>query len=269
MVGVIIFMGVDFIFYKLFQTPIEKGYQYAGRKAAPLTSKIFAIPIFYKELLEKYFRYYQQLSPENKRKFEQKLCGFLYSKQFIPRYMPEGIPIEMRVFISATAVQLTFGLPHIYLQHFSKILVYPDDYYSSITRRYHKGEVNPAYGIIVLSWENFKDGFLFTDDAINLGLHEMAHALRLENIIRNEEYQFFDETLLQRFDQIADNICNDPEGSKGFIRPYACTDVHEFFSVCVENFFERSVMFKEHFPDLYLILSRLLAQDPIELTSNP
>lgn len=247
-----------------FQREVRQGYRYAEKKAAPVKTWMLPVPQLYKDILSRYFRYYQQLSAADKGKFERKVCNFLYSKRFIPRNMEE-VTIEAKVLIAASAVQLTFGLPNIYLQHFDKILVYPDAYYSSITRKFHKGEVNPRFGIIVLSWKNFVEGYAQSEGATNLGLHEMAHALRLENIIRNSEYQFFDRHLIDRFDEYARAVCKNLESFSRFFRPYACTNEHEFFSVAIENFFERSLHFQKHIPELYQILTRLLGQDPIKL----
>ena len=174
--------------YISYRKDLKEGIEYAGKKAAPLKTKILPVPQRFKDILLKYFPYYQRLSPENRSLFEKKLVRFLYRKRFIPRNVDE-VTIEAKVLISASAVQLTFGLPDIYLRHFHTILVYPNDYYSSITKRYHKGEVNPLFGIIVLSWQSFVDGYIYPNDSFNVGLHEMAHALRLENIVRNEEYQ--------------------------------------------------------------------------------
>jgi len=247
-----------------FQQEVRVGYRYAGRKVAPVKSWILPVPQLYKNILEKYFSYYRSLSAVDKGKFERKVCTFLYSKRFVPRNIEE-VPIEARVLIAASAVQLTFGLPNIYLQQFDKILVYPNEYYSSVTKQYHKGEVNPRFGIIVLSWNNFVEGYVKSDNSVNLGLHEMAHALRLENIIRSEEYKFFDERLVRRFDEYAQIICRNLEDYGNFFRPYACTDEHEFFSVAIENFFERPGPFKKQVPELYTILTRLLGQDPLKL----
>lgn len=264
MVTILIVSCVIAVIIFRFQREVQEGYKYAGRKAAPVKTWMLPVPPLYKDILQKYFRYYQLLSPPDKQKFERKVCNFLYSKRFIPRGASE-VSIEAKVLIAASAVQLTFGLPNVYLPHFDKILVYPNEYYSSITQRYHKGEVNPRFGIIVLSWKNFVEGFTGNPDAPNLGLHEMAHALRLENIIRNEAYQFFDEELIRRFDEYARDICRNLDDYGQFFRPYACTNVHEFFSVAIENFFERPVFFKENIPELYGILVRLLGQDPSKL----
>lgn len=233
------------------------------RAGAPFSGVLLPVPASYSLILEKYFLFYRGLNDAEKKIFEQRVHQFILRKQFIPRQIDE-VTLEAKVLIAACAIQLTFGLKGIYLAHFKKILIYPNDYYSSITKRFHKGEVNPRFGIIVLSWQSFVDGYIHGNDSRNLGLHEMAHALRLENIIRNEEYQFFDDDLLERFDAIAHRICfpRTPEEQSNFLRAYACTNEHEFFSVAVENFFEQPVLFKSELPELYLILARLLNQDP-------
>lgn len=266
MIPLLVFVGIGvFIIYR-FDKALKEGYAFAGRAAAPLRSRVFPIPQVYRDVLEKYFPYYRQLDDGGKNKFALKVCNFIYGKRFIPRNIDE-VTLEARVLIAATAVQLTFGLTDIYLQHFNKILVYPNDYYSSLTKRYHKGEVNPRFGIIVLSWQSFVDGFIYPNDSINLGLHEMAHALRLENMIRNDEYQFFDESLINQFDEFARKLCQVTNWSDTFFRPYACANEHEFFSVAVENFFERPHEFKTSMPELYRVLSKLLNQDPTLLLS--
>jgi len=156
----------------------------------------------YKTVLKKYFDYYQRLSPANKKAFERKVQYFITAKTFIAREIPK-VTDEMKALIAASAVQLTFGYRRVILSHFTKILVYPDDYYSTINKKYHKGEVNPAYGIIVLSWKSFVEGYINTDDSRNVGLHEMAHALRIENRIRNEDYNFFDPYLLDKWKELS------------------------------------------------------------------
>lgn len=269
MLTFLIFSGViAFIVYR-YQQEVKESYNYASRKAAPVKTLLLPVPQKYKEILQKYFAYYQKLSAQNKAKFERKVAQFIYGKRFIPRNVDE-VTIEAKVLIAASAVQLTFGLPDFYLRHFRTILVYPNDYYSSITKRYHKGEVNPHFGMIVLSWQSFIDGYIQPNDSKNLGLHEMAHALRLEVLIRNENIPPFEEELLKQFDNYALRICNDDQmRGANFFRAYACTNEHEFFSVAVESFFERSTEFKDQIPELYQIMVRLLGQDPLTLFNKP
>ena len=100
-------------------------------------------------------------------------------------------------------------------------------------------------------------------DGRNLGLHEMAHALWLENRIYNAETDFLEPTILARWKELArieaDRINND---KPTFFRKYAGRDQAEFFAVAVEYFFEKPGAFKQELPELYSALAGLLKQDP-------
>ncbi len=172
---------------------------------------------------------------------------------------------EMQVLIAASSVQLTFGLPDITLAHFENIIVYPDQFFSQAGRREHKGEVNPRAKAIVLSWKHFAEGYA-SKEGVNLGLHEMAHALQLENIVMNSEYDFLDEDHIKRWQKLAGiEIEKVRNGETAFFRAYAGTDHAEFFAVAVENFFERPQEFKANHEGVYNALSDLLNQDPLLL----
>ena len=215
----------------------------------------------YRVPLQKYLTYYQRLDARNKDLFERRVQKFIHLKDFIPRGITE-VTDEMKTLIAGSAIQITFGMPRIYFSHFKKILVYPDDYYSKINMHYHQGEVN-MNGIIVLSWRNFAYGYMDDNDARNLGLHEMAHALRLENGIMNNEYGFLDDDDLMEWTKLCfKEIERMRNGTNHFFREYGATNSQEFFAVAVENFFERTSEFKQQRPELYAVLARLLNQDP-------
>lgn len=210
------------------------------------------------------FTFYISLCEKDKQVFERRVQKFIDLKQFIPRGGIRDISPEMKSIIAGSAVQLTFGYPDVYFRHFWRILIYPDNYYSTITHKYHKGEVN-RNGIIVISWKSFKEGFANPSDGRNLGFHEMAHALRLINIVENEEYDFYDRQIMNEFEKEAHNetikILNSPDGVSLF-RNYCVANIDEFFSVAVECFFERPFEFKTYNPKLYSLLSRILKIDP-------
>ena len=217
-----------------------------------------------RKILNKYFSYYKKLPIDEKNKFEQKVQYFIYIKEFIPRKIPR-VTEEMKVLIAACAVQLTFGYPKVFLAHFKRILVYPDNYYSTINNTHHKGEVNPRLRAIVLSWKSFVEGYIDLTDGRNLGLHEMAHALRLENNIFNGEHEFLDKHALEEWHQLAtEEIKRIEIGESRMFRDYAGTNQEEFFSVAVENFFERPEKFKTQMPKLYQNLTLLLRQHPVD-----
>ena len=222
------------------------------------------LPKQYKSSLEKYFPFYNALDDKKKRLFERRVQRFIYSKQFIPRSGLGPVTPEMKAMIAGSAIQLTWGYPHVYFRHFRRILIYPNNYYSTITRKYHKGEVN-FRGLIVISWKDFMDGFSDHTDGINLGFHEMAHALRLINIVANEEFDFYDRRVMDDFDRESqaeiDRIEKNP-GINTLFRGYSITNKEEFFAVSVELFFEQSCLLKKHNLKLYNILEKIFKVDP-------
>jgi Mlc titration factor MtfA (ptsG expression regulator) len=129
------------------------------------------------EYLYKKNTYYRKLDEDRKEQFEYRVKLFLEDKEFIAKKM-QGLSQIQKVLIASSAVQLTFGFKAIRLIHFQRIFVYPNAYKSSITGKYHRGEVNSA-GAIVFSWEDFLKGYEICDDGINVGIHEMAHAMYL------------------------------------------------------------------------------------------
>jgi Mlc titration factor MtfA (ptsG expression regulator) len=240
--------------------------KYAYNEYTRIVAVMKPLTLQRKQILKKYFFYYNKLSRPNQKKFEQRVNRFLHSKKFVGR----GIEVteEMKVLISASAVKLGFGLPFLALSNFYRISIYPDAYYSRINQRYHHGEVNPRMGWILLSWKNFVDGYLDHDDNRNLGIHEMAHALHFENKIRNDEYNFLDPYLMQKWDELAaveiEKVRNNADH---FLRAYAGANEYEFFAVSMEYFFESPHEYREVLPQLFDVKSRLLRQNPIELYS--
>lgn len=219
-------------------------------------------------ILAKYFSYYQQLPLSQKKEFLKRVMQFIQQKQFIGRGF-KSVTLEMKAMITASAVQLTFGLPEISLAHFKRILIYPDDYYSTITRKYHRGEVNPRLQAIVLSWRSFVEGYADPNSGQNVGLHEMAHALELENMIENEDYQFFPTEAQQRWKGLVPQYIEKIQRQDTtFFRDYAATNAQEFFAVCVEYFFEHTREFQQQHPEVYYTLATLLNQDPLQINSN-
>ena len=197
------------------------------------------------QILERKFPYYARLSEKHKSEFREKLQVILYTKSFIGRSTIRVVTPEMKLLIGATIVMVTFGWDDIRLRHFSKILIYPDTYYSTISKQYHRGEVNPRYGIIAMSWNCFLNGMEDEKDGINLGIHEVAHALKLENqIYNNDECEFFNPEVYRSFQELAtEEIQKIKAGHQTVFRSSAGIGDHEFFAVALETFFENPMSF--------------------------
>jgi Mlc titration factor MtfA (ptsG expression regulator) len=206
------------------------------------------------------FPYYSSLNSKFKIEFERRLKYFLMNKEFEGRRME--ITEEMRTLIGACAVQLTFGYRPLRLAHFPKILLYPGVFTTKDSNRKKKGEVN-SRGIIVLSWEDFIKDYKIKDDGINLGLHEMAHALKIEDAFPDEEFNFLDEDELHHFHEVSsEEYKKIRRGEPSFLRSYAGSNREEFFAVAVEHFFEQPEKFEKALPEIYHSLVNLLKQNP-------
>lgn len=216
------------------------------------------------QILEQKFPYYARLSEKHKREFKEKLQVILTSKSFIGRADIRVVTPEMKILIGATIVMVTFGWHDLRLRHFDKILIYPDTYYSTISKNYHRGEVNPRHGIIAMSWNCFLNGMENEKDGVNLGIHEVAHALKLENqIYYNDECEFFNPEVYDAFQEIASvEIRKIKSGELTVFRINAGLDDDEFFAVALETFFEKPHEFFDFNPVLYGTLVRLMRQDP-------
>ncbi|MCH7403469.1 zinc-dependent peptidase [Belliella kenyensis] len=223
-----------------------------------------------KKVLTNLFSYFAGLSSVHKEEFAEKVEWFIAEKEFLPRGDLKVVTQEMKLLIAATAVMVTFGYPRVRLKHFSKILIYPDSYYSTINKQYHQGEVNPRLGIIVLSWENFVKGFIDQENGVNLGIHEIAHAMKLENQIHyNRESRFFNPDLWERYaEQAKLEMGKIRNNQKSLFRESAGINAHEFFAVALETFFEKSSTFKAYNKELYQSLVYLLRQDPLVIASR-
>ena len=248
-----IFIVLLTIFLMLFQDSDFK------IKKVPKYFKPFSVDI--NTTLSEQFSYFNYLNPIEKERFIFRVKRFIINKNFESRGSLK-VTDEMKILIAASAIQLTFGFPPIILKFFSKIIIYPSKYYSPMTKTKNVGEVNQR-GIIVLSWEYFKKGLERPHDGLNLGLHEMSHALKLENAINNGEYGFLSNLLLGKLHRVAiKEIKRIRLGKNTFIRRYAASNQEEFFAVSVEYFFEKPHDFQREVPELYKILTQLLRQNP-------
>jgi MtfA peptidase len=77
---------------------------------------------------KKYNPYFQKLSADKQPVFIERVQDFIHSKDF---YIcsPKGYK-EMPILISASAVQITFGLKDFLLPYFSNIIIHPEEYFA-------------------------------------------------------------------------------------------------------------------------------------------
>ncbi|HMN06238.1 MAG TPA: zinc-dependent peptidase [Flavobacteriales bacterium] len=206
--------------------------------------------------------YYRDLPAKDRRRFEDLLTEIIYEKDWIGRDL--SVTRAMKLRIAAALVQVTFGYPDLLLLHFRKIIVYPDEYDGRGDGRRFIGEADPGQGILAFSWKHFQSGFQDDSDAVNVGLHEVAHALWFENAIPNAEVDFLPSAALARWHGLAkEEMERIHHGHSRLFRNYAGTNEAEFFAVAVEYFFEQPGAYRDRMPELYACMVELLQQDPL------
>ncbi len=203
--------------------------------------------------------YYTQLSDSNKKRFNYRLLTFMKSRNFIKK--DARVSDDMKVLISAAAVQLTLGLDKYKLKSFRRIIIYEDSFDSSTPDRKHIGEVKKRRGEIALSWKHFLEGYAIVDDGKNVGLHELAHALEHQTFIDGMDEVFHD--YYPDWKKLAyHKMLLIRRRRNKFLRNYGGTNLNEMFAVCIESFFERPHDFAESLPLLYEVLTCMIKQDP-------
>ena len=215
----------------------------------------------YHTVLYSKLSYFQKLDSEQQIRFLNRVKKFIANKRFIPVEIVEVSPID-KLLVASSAIQLTFGLEEFVLSRFEHVYIYPKYFYNRRAKAHHKGEVN-VRGSISLSLHDFHLGYQNEKDGINLGLHEMAHALKVEQFLEQDTEDFFNIYFAKVSKEMDYEITND--SNNDFIREYGKSNKNEFFAVCIENFFERPLKFKEVMPELYAHFVVLLNQDPLQV----
>jgi len=262
LIPIVLLAAVFLLFFNLIKEGVSLFLQSSGIKTNRYLSKGGSEIDF---ILRKN-NFYKELSFSGKERFLYRTINFMFDKDFAGM---NGAVVteEMKLLISASAVQLTWGLKEYKLQHYHTIRIYPEIFYSRMMDTYLKGGATKN-GVIFLSWKDFVAGYATPDDKYNLGLHEMAHALKLD-VIHGEYYDVhFGENLNEWIQTAMPEFEKIRSGKTSFLRDYAGTNMHEFFTVSIEHFFEVPAEFKQALPELYNHLSYILQIDPLNKSGD-
>jgi len=214
----------------------------------------------YSDLISMHLPYFNRLSPELRKKFLEHTHKFRHQKKF--HYIGMDEKPEIPILISAAATQLTLGLQNHELPFFKNIYVTKDAYSNDKSEEAYIGHVAPDG--IYLSWKYFLQGFSDPTDNVNVGIHELAHALAHEHFMGKN---IIDKDFTTDFEKYCGaygpEMVNWLISRHSYLRPYAFESFQEFWAVSVEAFFENPAQLKQYLPGLYDALSRVLNQDPL------
>jgi Mlc titration factor MtfA (ptsG expression regulator) len=252
--GILCMGAVLFYFFKLLQLA-----------TSPLRKLIFytlfpdSHPVVFDQylpVLSERFSYFLMLNEKEQKLFVSRLHYIRQEKSFVGRGLE--ITEEMEIMVSAALSQLTFGLVQFDLENLDEIHLTPESFYSRLAGADVKGLTFES-GRMILSWADFKQGYLINDDKINLGLHELAHALWLYHAPTASIEEHFDQWHMDALSELRKKRNGETTGY--FLRDYAFTNIEEFWACSVECFFEAPIEFKKSVPNLYQKTSAILNQD--------
>lgn len=209
-------------------------------------------------IFTKRFHFFIHLSSSEKIRFLNRHKKFMKNKTF--RIHDRSGFKEMPVLISATAIQLSFGLEEYLLPHYKCINIYPEEFLGvHPTIRFLEGNVSGD--TINISWKHYLQGYNDSSNGQNVGLHEMAHAYYCQNIICEQDR---DQSFLKSYNNFhthGDIVFKiEQEKGQGLYTDYALKNLQEFWAESVEIFFERPALMKDQYPDLYNCMKVILNQ---------
>lgn len=233
-------------------------------------------PLAWIATLRRNVPYYARLSETDQATLRGHIQVFLAEKHF------EGcggleLTDEIRITVAAYACILLLRLDGDYYPGLVTILVYPGAFV--VETRDHDGEFLVAEdeevrageawhrGVVVLAWDDVREGFVHPHDGQNVVLHEFAHILDMENGDA-EGFPFgmapdlrarWTRVLSAEYDRLLDDL---DRRRPTVIDEYAATDPAEFFAVVTECFFETPERLKRERPDLYDAFRDYYRQDP-------
>ncbi|MCP9749407.1 zinc-dependent peptidase [Ferruginibacter sp. HRS2-29] len=212
----------------------------------------------FEKILTKHLPYFLILeNQEQREKFIKRVRKFMQRKNFVIH--DKGGFKEMPILISASAVQLSFGLKKYLLPIFSEIHIYPDEFIN-----YHQSLRivigNVSNNRINISWKHFLNGFRLPD-GVNVGLHEMAHAYHYQNFAALDD---MDEHFMEGYKAFEERsrtaLLYELSSLSSLYTLYGLSNEQEFWAESVEIFFEKTAELMALDKSLYYIISNTLNQ---------
>ncbi len=258
----LIVLGILGLFYFWFvYLPSRSNRKYSKEEELEAEQQLAINKEKYDGWFKKHNPYYCTLTPELQNLFLRRTIRFMNEKEFRFHEMQEGEYIT--ALISGAAVQMTLGLKNFLMDYFPVIHVIRKEYVLTMDKETYYGHV--SRNGIYISWNHFLDGYADYTDSINVGLHEMAHAVSFDVFLGQTDRH--DLAFRSRLEDFADEgrpvFRAMREQSSHLLDDYGATNFDEFWAVCVETFFENPDEFSRTMPDLYLSIVDLLNQDPL------
>lgn len=144
-------------------------------------------------LFLKYMPFYQDLSVDNKKRFRQRVAMYLQARGFFAKRGNEDgeVPVDMKAFIAANVVMMTFGKKDFIMKDFERIFIYLQAFPSPNHQYLHAAELNEEDECFLLSGEHVMLSFRQPKRFYNVIVHVFAKAFQL--CFSKHDYPTFEE----------------------------------------------------------------------------
>lgn len=226
-----------------------------------------SFPAKWRTFLSDNVRFYQRLSEEEKRKFEERIQRFLVQIRITG--IRTEVSEEDRLLVASSAVIPIFRFPEWEYKTLVEVLLYPDLFTEEFN--FSEGDRNIAgmagsggmmSNLVIFSKPALWQGFENSTDKQNVGIHEFIHLFdKQDGDVDGVPAIFMEyQMVLPWIKLIRENTEKMLEGESD-INLYGATNSQEFLAVTGEYFFERPKLFKEKHPELYAMLSQVFNTD--------
>ena len=217
--------------------------------------------------------YLRGFSTDDLRRLHEDVRIFLHDKEFSGAHDLE-VSNEMMLSIASQACLMTLNIGVDCYAGWRGIIIYPDEFVPNHQYVDEAGVIHtdrrPMTGMarsdgpVILSWADTQTAF--TQDGVNVVIHEFAHKLDMQNGDANgfpPLHKDMNSRVWQKsFAAAYSDFCKRVDGGEDTaIDPYASENPGEFFAVLSEMFFEMPRIIVEEYPAVYDQLKAYFRQD--------
>jgi len=233
-----------------------------GKKVKNNVNSKSPFPESSRELLQEYVPFYQGLSTNQQKEFEQRML------QFLSQVSITGIKTEVEeldnVLIAASAIIPIFNFPGWEYVTLHEVLLYPDSFDHHFEQKGPGRSIlgmvgnGPLNHLMVLSKFELRQAFINKTGKENTAIHEFVHLVdKTDGDIDGIPSFILEKKYILPWLQLMHKEIELIKEKQSDINPYGATNEAEFFAVVAEYFFERPRLLKAKHPALYELLVQI------------
>ena len=225
-----------------------------------------AFPSEWRKILEQKVRFYQNLSKEDRHRFEQDVLELL--DDITITGVETSVSDTDKMLVASSGVIPLFGFPNWKYRNLNEVLLYEGtfnhDYQTKGKGRNILGMVGEGamQRMMILSKSALHQGFENTYSKNNVGIHEFVHLLdKADGDTDGIPEVFIEQQYLIPWVTEMHQEIKDIKTHKSNINPYGATNQAEFLSVVSEYFFNQPRRLAKDHPELFELLEEIYKQD--------